>query len=421
MRVAAPTITLAVVAAEPVAYAEEQALRITVREFPSWPAAVAAMQAQVSAEGTVLHVGVTNRDGSPARCDQYRLALDRVGAAAFTIGACDVASGETAVALTQRTALFAHDDVIPEPLAAGIDAVEVLTGGASGGAVTTGGSALTCSVAVQPFVTDLEHGTRVMLTPGRYVLRPFGASVTVDAQTNGWMLSAMASGALAVEYEVYDTQRDRVVTHDRATLQCGAEALPPVTVSRAMPMARAIPQPEMPPRIPGAALAFTTDFASGAYLPLADVTFHRGANAATGRELQLLGAWLYAPTAGLAFDTRFFHAQMDLGVFLGDRIAGIAARATAALALQAGQFRAFAGVSYSLAAFWLSPSGVSDVRWNTDPLSSLGATASIGWRAAMRTQRGALRVTDMHVDATLPVVGSGAVMFGFGLSLGGGL
>ena len=119
------------------AHADVAELTITVAGYPSWPDAVAALQATRTAEGREILVGV-QRGGASVPCGEYSLTLDAVGAAAFTLGTCNPRNQATPLVLSHRSELFAHDDIVPRPRNAGISVVEILSGGAAGGAETPG-------------------------------------------------------------------------------------------------------------------------------------------------------------------------------------------------------------------------------------------------------------------------------------------
>ena len=213
-------------------------LTVLTTDAGTWPAAVAALQADVRADGRLVHVVVTDANGSRVECREYSLQLDEVSQQAFTVGACDPNTRATAVTLVHRSALFEAGDLVPTPRAAGISAVSVRTGGARGGAANVGGSEVACSVAVRPFLRDLEHGTNVYLTPGRFTLHPVTSSVSAQGTAQGWTLQSFGHAALTVEYEVTDTQTHAVVVHDRATLDCGegtVGAPPPSTPQATVP------------------------------------------------------------------------------------------------------------------------------------------------------------------------------------------
>src|SRR5512143_3428892 len=220
--------TLLASALLPCALAHAQTLRIETLEHGPWPQAVAAVQANRGSEGRDLHVIVRDDDGRTIGCGAYALSLDAIGLAAFRVGACDPATGATSLTLVSRHALFGHDGVVPRPLAVGLTATEVRTGAISGGAAITGGSTLDCSVAVRPYLDDLENGQHVYLTPDRYVVVPRAVGVQVEATGDGWLLRSGTRASLTIDYDVADRSTNEVVLHDRATLLCasGLEASP---------------------------------------------------------------------------------------------------------------------------------------------------------------------------------------------------
>lgn len=206
----------------------------------SWAAAVATLESDVHGEGGVVPVVVWDAFGHRVACGRYQLVLDRIGARAFIVGPCDPATASTPVTLVHRAALFDESDQIPRPLPAGISAVEVLHGGEAGGASSTAGSTLHCTIDVHPYIEDLEHGAHVYLSPGRYALRPTDATIRVTARTDGWTLATTNSGTLTVEYDVVDTARGELVLHDRATLTCGNRPTLPGALLPAAPPIRVL-------------------------------------------------------------------------------------------------------------------------------------------------------------------------------------
>ncbi len=406
------------------ARADGNDLSISVRGFPSWAAAISVLQSDTHAEGRSLAVAVLHSDHTRASCDRYRLALDAVGGAAFAVGICDPVTGETTVTLVHRAALFAHDDVVPEPLSAGITAVAVSTGGAAGGASPRAESALTCSVAVQPYLTDLEHGRRVPLTPGRFVLRPIGATVRVDAGTDGWTLVALSAGSLSIEYDIFDTARGRVIAHDRASIRCANESVTSAPVIATEPPSHPPASAQTETRdapLPIVTASFTGNLAGVGYVPLAEVPLHHDGLVATGRDLQNTAAWTYAPMVGAMLDAPWFRGTLGLVPHVGDHFAGIQAVAMAAFAVQIDHARIYVGPHYALSAFRLSRVAGRDVDWTTGGMSSLGATAGIAYRATSGSVNGRARVSDVHFDVAIPLWGSGAIVAGFGLAWGGAL
>ncbi|MEI8254456.1 MAG: hypothetical protein WCJ30_02165 [Deltaproteobacteria bacterium] len=191
-------------------------------EFGSWPAAVAALEGDLGSEGRTVHVFVRDETGRPVACGDYTLLLDGIAGRAFTLGSCDPQTSSTSVRLVNRHALFAHDDFIPRPLPAGIGAVEVRSTGARGGAGHVGGSELQCTLALRPFLTNLETGEHVYLPPGRFVMNVLSHDVNAVATAREWTLQARSRGLIQVEYEMVDTARHERVLHDRVSLQCGS-------------------------------------------------------------------------------------------------------------------------------------------------------------------------------------------------------
>ena len=195
-------------------------LRVSTTEYGPWASAIAALETAPTSEGTALHVVVQDTGGQRARCGAYTLTLDAVSAGAFSIGTCDPNTNATTVVLAHRSALFATGDVVPRPLPAGIYAEERRNGAAVGQAAVPAGSELSCSVAVRPYLVNLQEGTRVYLSPGRYTLRPLSTRVTASADPAGWTLRTAARASVTIDYDVLDTARSEVVLHDRATLTC---------------------------------------------------------------------------------------------------------------------------------------------------------------------------------------------------------
>jgi hypothetical protein len=205
-----------------VARAQDRELRVATTELGSWPETIAALQRDVRSQGSTVHVIVFDEGSRAATCGRYTLALDPYGAAAFAAGSCDPATNATALVLRSRTELFSHDGPVPRPRAIRLVATQVRFGDSAGGAAVTGGAALECSVAIRPFLDDLEHGGVVYLGPDRYEVHPTQASVIVSVEPAGWSLHARSSAALTIAYDVVDRATHEVVLHDSATLSCSA-------------------------------------------------------------------------------------------------------------------------------------------------------------------------------------------------------
>jgi hypothetical protein len=208
---------------------------VRTEEYGDWPDAIAALQRALDAEGRAIHVYVT--DGARRlACEEYRLDLDPAGASAFEVGPCDGATQATALRLVRRARLFSHADVVPRPRAIAIAATQVRQSVAVGRATDAAGSELRCSLAVRPYVDDLEHGGRFYLVPGRFRLLLESANATAEATSGGW---TVRGGAIEVAYTIVDTARGmEVVYRDRVRLECEREA------------PHALPAAALPPPLP---------------------------------------------------------------------------------------------------------------------------------------------------------------------------
>lgn len=216
MRLAVSLLALSCLFAN-VARAQE---RVTTLELGEWASTIATLQADVDAQGRVVHVCVDPGDRSCAPCARYDLALDDAGARAFRIDACDPATGATRIVLVDRSALFDHDDVVPRPRVLTIHAALVHDVASSGGSAASGGSALACIGRVQPFLRDLEHGTVVQLGPDRYDVIAQNASVRASVIDDAWVLSTSERIASEVDYVVVDRATGRQALHGHASLVC---------------------------------------------------------------------------------------------------------------------------------------------------------------------------------------------------------
>ncbi len=197
--------------------------RVTTLEHGEWADTIAALQADVDAPGSLVHVCVDTGDGACAPCGQYTLALDDAGARAFRIDECDSSTGATRIVLVDRAALFDHDDVVPRPRVVTIHAALLRDVASSGGGRVSGGSALSCTARVQPFLRDLEHGTIVYLRPDRYDVRVEHASVTASATDDAWVLSTNERIATEVDYVVVDRATGRQELRGHTSLECSSD------------------------------------------------------------------------------------------------------------------------------------------------------------------------------------------------------
>ena len=222
---------------------------LTTRELGSFPDALAALRGDLGGEGRTLHVSV-HAGGSRVACDHYQLDLDPAARAAFRVGACDPATEETSLVLEHRAELFDHDAHVPRPRTLSITAVVTHQGTVVAGGGPQGGSALRCSWALRPYLDDLEHGTRVLLTPEHYALRSGSAWVTATPDGAGWSLSTTEGASFHLEYEVVDRATGAVVLRQALTLRCGPEPTPERAPSPlSSPRHRALVAPPVPARV----------------------------------------------------------------------------------------------------------------------------------------------------------------------------
>ncbi len=203
-----------------------QALTVESLEHGSWSATVSALQHDVHGQGAVMHVVVSDPAGDRVTCGSYTLELDANGAQAFRVLGCDPRTQATALELVSRHALFAHGGPVAEPRSIGLRATATRVQETHGGASPGGGSELTCSVAIRPYLDDLEQGTHVYLTPDRYVVRPRAADVSVanGGGGAGWVLRSGARASLRIEYDVVERSTGEVVLHQHAELSCQSGA-----------------------------------------------------------------------------------------------------------------------------------------------------------------------------------------------------
>jgi hypothetical protein len=399
------------------ALAQADDLTVTTLEYDTWPVAVAALQGQTASEGSVLHVVVHDASRVRVPCGGYTLVLDDVSTQAFALGACDPDTSATAVTLAHRRALFAHGDIVAQPLVAGITAVQVRSGSTAGGAQNVGGSELMCSTAVRPFLTDLETGHRVYLTPDRFHLRPRSASITVLPEPGGWMLQGHGQTTLAIEYEVLDAARGEVVLSDRAVLSCGTTAAEGAPVTILAPVL-----PPTPPAHPQTAVLLSMGVLN---VSVADVgsTMLNSDTHALGRTAGL--GWMAgggAGSVGLVLEAPWLLGEVQTGWHANDSGWGIDVRATIGPALRLGRARLYAGAT--LALYYLQVSDDYGRWWNTGAALMPGATLGFRWNLAETRSRAAQRffVADVFVEtvAPIPVGGPGQFLFTAGFSTGRG-
>jgi hypothetical protein len=212
-------LVTALLARAPRAWADGS-LEIVADDGRSWDAVVREVQDDPSAEGRTYRLAVTTW-GAKLTCGQYALALDAVGAQAFTLGACDPETRTTAVRVALRAALFEPGDVAPRPRAAAIHASQVQTVTARGGADgPVAGSRVGCSVWLQPYVWDGLNGRALALPPDRYELRPLDETIHAAPDGAGWIARGESHMAVSFHYAIVDRKTGAQVVENVATLAC---------------------------------------------------------------------------------------------------------------------------------------------------------------------------------------------------------
>jgi hypothetical protein len=305
---------------------------------------------------------------------------------------------------------------------AGVSAVQVLQGGAAGGAQDVGGSELECSVAVRPFLNDLEHGTRVYLTPGRFVLRSVAASVSVTPGASGWTLHGARSGGLTVDYEVFDTLRSTVVVHDRATLTCeseGVSAAPAPTqlivqtdpnadtsnaANQLIAPAVVGPRPQ-----PFASIHGSIEIGTLGYLGLEHLRLRSGGVTVHGADLALRDTWL-AGTGGFGVVGELPFAMVALRAHsaFGDHAAMLEARGTLAAGARIGGAFWYVGATASAWQAWIF--GIGQQTWDTGTTTAFGLEAGVRLHTSTRwvPSLGRFRLGETAVALSVPIAGDGA-------------
>jgi hypothetical protein len=227
--------------------ARADGLTVTTRELGTWNDALAQLRADLGSEGRTLHVQVLDH-GAAVACDRYRVELDAAGREAFRTGTCDPGSDETELTLADRAALFDRRGHVPLPRTIAVSAILRATAVASGG--PEGGSLVRCTVAVRPYLDDLLHGTRVLLTPDHFALRPGSAQVSVSPDPGGWTLGTTAQASVRVAYEVVDLATGDVVLRQDTTIACGPVPPPADPAPRPAPPPAVVPRSRVADPIP---------------------------------------------------------------------------------------------------------------------------------------------------------------------------
>ncbi len=428
--IAVATTALVVTIASP---ARADALRIETLGEHTWPASVAALQTERSSEGRVVSVVVKETDGQRLHCGTYALGLDQVGSEAFEIESCDSATDATAVRLVHRAALFEHGDVVSHPRAPRIVASRTQTGTASGGAKSGAESTVDCSVAVHPFVRDLENGGRVDLAPGRYALRTRNDDVEVKPASDGWTFVAPRGSHLTVEYFVTDLQKEQVVLNDRVTMNCSVQtsagsggAPPPIVTHTPVVDGAAPPSDEDANKpAPGAwtGQALTANFGIGtAYLRTGDLRLANNSGVYNAADLGLHDAAGPVLYLGGSFERPGIYSSLGVSAAaVGEAhrtLWNFGVTSVIAAALHFSDSAIYLGPSVQIGTYQASAEGSQTL--SLSGRARLSAGAATGLRFHVRDEKTGKLSYVLGAEIVAPVAGPSPWFITASISLGSG-
>lgn len=428
----APALVVAVGISLP-SIALADGLRVETIDQGTWPAAVADLQRDPHSEGRLVRVVAKDDSGQRLRCGTYGLALEGAGAEAFQVVGCDSETNATGVRLLKRSALFDHDDSIARPRAPRITVTRVQSGSAAGGASQSGGSIVSCTAEVHPFIDDLESSRRVPVTPGRYELRVKRDDVEIKPLADGWRLVARNGGAAVIDYEIFDGKRNEIVIRERVTLLCGGgnaaaapePASPPPTTVAAAPVPAIdppAPQRERPIDVeranrPWGGHGWTVSlFGGSAFMRPAGLPFGNGSDTQDASIFGLRN--VAAPVFGLNASYERPGIYSSLGGHVGwvgtsnATLVAYGASSTVAAALHIGDTTIYLGPHVDIGSYQLVGLGTS---WGTPAAVSVGAAA--GLRLHLRDEDGKAWVFGGEIVA--PATGSAPWLFVASIGWGG--
>jgi len=406
-------------------------LHVETIDQATWPAAVADLQRDPHSEGRTVRVVAKDDSGQRLRCGSYGLALEGAGADAFAVVGCDPETNATGVRLVRRSALFDHDDTIARPRAPRITITRVQSGSAAGGASQSGGTLVSCTADVRPFIDDLESGRRVPVTPGRYELRVRRDDVETRAMPDGWRLVARNGGGAVIDYEIFDGKRNEIVIRERVTMMCGGGNPPgPATEPMPAPATPAPPPlepaPSPPPRekpidVQRAGAwgghGWTVSLLGGAaFMRPTGVAFGNGSETQDASVFGLRN--LAAPVFGVSFSYERPGLYSSLGGHVGwigtsnATLVSYGAASTVAAALHFGDTTLYLGPHVEVGTYQLVGLGAN---WGTPAAVSVGAAAGV--RLHLRDDDGKAWVLGGEIVA--PATGSAPWLFVASIGWGG--
>ncbi len=409
--------------------ARADGLKIETVEHGAWGRSVAAMQTDIHSEGSAVHVLVRDGSGRELLCSEYTLALDPDGAHAFHNEGCDPTTNQTTLGLVRRGALFDHDEGISRPRTIDIAATRVETAQAGGGARVEAQSNVSCTADVQPFLPDLENGSRAALSPDRYKLEVHDDDVHVTRDGSHWKLSRAMGGPRSAAYDVVDLKTGDVVLRDRVTLGCGASTsrddssgtdATTVTIVRTDDMTTTTDDSQHASKS-WEGHAWSMNVAAGVALlrpkglqlqnsngivdPV-ELGVHNTAATAIAMNFVYERPWLYASVGpNMAFASQNGRTLLSFG-----------GGATVGLSLHFGPFSAYVGPNLAITSYQLTGENSAHLEWGTKADVGLGAAS--GLRVHIKADGASTAI--LGIDVIAPVAGNQPLFIMASLGWGAG-
>jgi hypothetical protein len=361
-------LAVRIAAAAPIVFfaaaARADELVIATEDGTPWATLVEQIQVDPTSEGRVYHLEV-EAGGEPARCDDYTLALDPVGAQAFRLEGCDPATNRTALRVVDRAALFEPGDVVPRPRTATIRATMMVRGEAAGGGATTPARAdVACSVALAPMLYDELHGVKVPLSPDRFDVTILDGAVAVAVEGDAWEARGEGHAALAFRYQAVDKATGEVVLTSTATLECADT--PETPLASATTSVASVPMQDF--GIRWNIMAFT-DFA---WLTRST----RGITTDTGMPLAPASLDFYGTSLGYNFSVHWFTFLMRYTLAWGSGGMASAWNLGVGWTRRIGALSVYTGPTMRIA--MMSVDGVIGPDVEIDPALTVGARLKLG-------------------------------------------
>ncbi|HEY4119105.1 MAG TPA: hypothetical protein VGM56_14665 [Byssovorax sp.] len=198
-------------------------LEVATREHGAWIKTVEALQRDLHAQGSTVHVRA-RRLGALVPCDAYELHLDAAATRAFVVAGCDPATKEIALTLVDRAALFDRSRKLAAPRAVAIEAVTPAPRAPS--PAVPDAVDVVCTARVRPATVDMLTGARVELGPKDAALTARG-DVEVTADGDAFVIASHARPPGKIAYVALDRGTGAILARGAVDLACDAVAPPP--------------------------------------------------------------------------------------------------------------------------------------------------------------------------------------------------